>query len=282
MPQNLLQSYPVTGGGFEGKALCLAMGVLGRNKGSTLERLSANWSKGQPGHPVRRSTEKQLQRGNGSSIRYNQHCIRRRRCRVGTYYGRLLSSGSTRMVSERNGAAIMQVELQSARGGEYVTARNNEKPTPKEMNALYRASYVSMIISLNYITYPRRGRAVSDTHLCRPDLHGMALLLMAEGASMPIWRQRPLVAARLKEENDSFEEGSTGSWRKSMAWLLGLGGCPSDEDLLKWVFKNAKAPRQSQDNTSNSLVKTDSAVVVPPATTWSSSSKTESKSPGGN
>jgi hypothetical protein len=114
-----------------------------------------------------------------------------------------------------------------------------------------------MVISLNYINYPRRGRADCHDHLCRPDLHGMALLLIAEGASKPTWWHRQIVEDRLDKEKRSFKDDS---WREPMAWLLGLGECPSTDDLTNWVVGNVKVPQKSESSASNSLA-TDSAVV---------------------
>ncbi len=112
--------------------------------------------------------------------------------------------------------------------------RPDLKATNHQLETLYRASYVSMVISLNYFA---PGGSSSDNKTesslpIRPDLTCFALLYLAEsavrasetgfvqgeGAPKPHWWDQPWVGSRLKAERSSLR----GNWEEPAAWLLGL------------------------------------------------------------
>jgi hypothetical protein len=99
----------------------------------------------------------------------------------------------------------------------------------QELNACYRASYTSMIISINYMHEVHR-RPDSKLKMIRPDLHCMVLLLRAEGSSRPSWWGNQVIIGRLRLES----QGLTGTWKDPAAWLLGLAHFPSDHDFNEW------------------------------------------------
>jgi hypothetical protein len=107
--------------------------------------------------------------------------------------------------------------------------------TEQELRACYKAGYVSMIISLNYMPpiETRRQRADYFSRLCRPDLHCMALLLRQEDAVKPTWWDGDFVSARLASEAVGLE-GS--QWKQPAAWLLGLPCFPPDPEFRQWLF----------------------------------------------
>jgi hypothetical protein len=98
--------------------------------------------------------------------------------------------------------------------------------SPKELQTLYRASYTSMIISLNYFDHAQHNSGSAR----RPDLTCFALLWLAEGGDAPAWWREKWVETRLKEEAGSLK----GKWKRAASWLLGLGDVPTLLDLAKW------------------------------------------------
>ena len=110
------------------------------------------------------------------------------------------------------------------------------KPSDEELAACYRASYVSMIISLNYMSptpnYSRWRRGVVR-ELCRPDFHCMILLLRAQGWPKPRWWDDPFVKMQLDREKMSLNGEQ---WKDAAAWLLGLGSCPGEEEFSNWIL----------------------------------------------
>jgi hypothetical protein len=261
MPLNLLQSQPVTVDNYVANGLCLAMGVLGRNKGlipKTLVYGSEQRSPKPGAPPPPHQTE--LQKIHSELENSSTWKPRPAKVLRGYYYETLKKQYGT--ISDAFVAAAVELALIMADASHHAirewfdrkleqqcytlnhllqSERQQLGPISDEMNALYRSSYVSMIISLNYINYPERGRAASHEHLCRPDLHGMALLLMAEGASKPLWWDERFVKERLAREEAGLI--GDGSWKAPMAWLLGLSEWP--QDVLTW---NEGSAEQKQPN----------------------------------
>jgi hypothetical protein len=102
--------------------------------------------------------------------------------------------------------------------------------TAQQLNACYRASYTSMIISINFM--PEVTKRIDIVKWIRPDLHCMALLLRAEGAPEPAWWRSGYATNRLNDET----RGLKGNWRDPAAWLLGLSHFPSQHDFAYWIL----------------------------------------------
>jgi hypothetical protein len=97
---------------------------------------------------------------------------------------------------------------------------NIPSASPAQLQTLYRASYTSMIISINYLNQ-------EQDELCRPDLTCFGLLWFAEGGSTPVWWEEGWVKTRLKVEASSLN----GKWQKAASGLLGLCYVPPLLDL---------------------------------------------------
>lgn len=136
--------------------------------------------------------------------------------------------------------------LMSQRPCPLVNFNSDLTATPLELQTLYRASYTSMIISLNYYAGPdgfmTKIRNSSNVPI-RPDLTCFALLYLAEGATEkidgmgatyrkgpgaiePRWWRQTWVGVRLAAEH----EGLKSNFREPCAWLLGLQRWPSELD----------------------------------------------------
>jgi hypothetical protein len=262
MPAGLLGSRPVTMDGYNGEGLCLAFGILGRNKGLRPNQLRFDaedeWKKtrgilrDRAEAPIRTILE------NGSSWSPRPNKVMR------SYYGRaVLEQFGTLPVDFLAAATelalilldIRQKELriwldgrfeqQAMDVNRYLSGRNEAfapKATDRQLGTLYRASYTSMVISLNY--FPPSGRItinnVSAKTAVRPDLTCFALLYLAEhavvrdptsgewvegpGVQMPEWWGHNWVRDRLQHEQESLKAG----WKEPMAWLLGLKSFPNE------------------------------------------------------
>jgi hypothetical protein len=120
--------------------------------------------------------------------------------------------------------------------------------TPEQLHTLYRASYTSMVISLNYFA-PGGTTSSTRTNMgtpVRPDLICWALLWLADhavrldpttgryvegpGVEAPEWWTQNWVQGRLRTEYAGLKEG----WREPAAWLLGLKGFPAELDGGRW------------------------------------------------
>lgn len=118
------------------------------------------------------------------------------------------------------------------------------KATNELLQTLYRASYTSMLLPLNYFpTSSSQAQSRVETGLpVRPDLICFALLYLAEhairmdglvpkegvGADRPHWWEQAWVQAKLNAESRSL----TGLCQKAASWALGLRDWPAE--LLQW------------------------------------------------
>jgi hypothetical protein len=247
MPLNLLMSQPVTVDNYVADGLCLAMGVLGRNKGLNPKTLvyGAEEREKKPGAP---DPPHKIKPKTISDALENTSTWKPRPAKVlRSYYLDTLKK-QYGGISDAYVAASVELALiladashhairawfeQRMEQQDYELNRELQEhrqslgdagPTAEEFNAVYRASYVSMIISLNYINYSLHGRAHSNEGLCRPDLTCMALLLMAEGAEKPKWWEEKWVKDRLHKERQGLSKDE--SWMEPMAWLFGLKKWP--------------------------------------------------------
>ncbi|KAI9762508.1 MAG: hypothetical protein M1835_008007 [Candelina submexicana] len=261
MPQGLLRSRPFTVDGYNGEGLCLAMGILGRNKGQSPRTLVYDFDdmlKNQRGITRNRrqvSTTTELENTSVWSPRPNKV--------MRSYYTKAMEEQFGGLQKPFVGAATelslifldcthralrdwlrFNLEQQAMDVNRYMSRPQTASLSPHlkasnhQLETLYRASYVSMIISLNYFA---PGGSSSDNKTesglpVRPDLTCFALLYLAEGADKssqngfvpgngaekPHWWDQPWVGSRLKAERSSLR----GNWEEPTAWLLGLTEWP--------------------------------------------------------
>lgn len=249
MPQSLLKSKPLTTSGYAGEGLCLAMGVLGRNKGLSPWTLvfdaDDKWKKEQLGverlgqklttHLENTSTwfprpKKALRSFYSDTMNTQYHQISKMYVFAAVELALIFADCPSQAIKAWLLAGLEQQSLDLNR-----SLRRPPINAPEELNACYRASYTSMIISLNYMPaiHTHKQRTHYQPRLCRPDLHCMALLLRALGAEKPRWWDtESFVTGRLEQERKSLE----GEWKNSAAWLLGLPNYPSDHDFRTWTL----------------------------------------------
>jgi len=111
---------------------------------------------------------------------------------------------------------------------------------PHELDAHYRSSYVSMILSLNntinWVTdHQTLDIRMQRSRLVRPDLTCMGILLMVEKKSKPAWWDNPAMQLRCKEEDKAMGF----HWKQAALYLLGadnqqLEAAAGEEQL--WCF----------------------------------------------
>ncbi|KAK4182368.1 hypothetical protein QBC35DRAFT_510099 [Podospora australis] len=266
MPKNLLSSRPTTINEYNGEGLCLALGILGRNKGLRPYLLvydsSDKWKKerGIVRHDDKTSVSGALENGSSWAPRANKV--------MRSHYGHAIQDQYGGLPEAYRDAALelalilldigrkllkiwlrQEMEQQDLNVNLWMSARrgmssskevggvSHPKAEDKQLDALYRASYASMIISINYLVLPKGGAAP-----VRPDLTCFALLYLAEsavqldsstgkwvqgpGAGKPAWWDHGWVKARLQSEQQSLKEG----WQNPAAWLLGLKEFPIELD----------------------------------------------------
>ena len=229
MPATLLNSFPSTYDGFNGTGLCLAMGILGRNKGLKPHKL------------VFKNMTTELE---ATSVWYPRPNKVMR-----SFYRKVMEEQYSGLGPEFVGVAVelalilldcphhatmrwldQGLEQQSIELNQQMSA----VATTSQLQTLYRASYTSMILSINYLNQDQ-----DQDHLYRPDLTCFALLWLAESdsspdsQSLPEWWTEEWVERRLKAEGSSLK----GNWYKASAGLLGLDYEPS---LLKKMKEDGK------------------------------------------
>ncbi len=224
MPSGLLQSRPFTIDGYAGDGLCLAMGILGRNKGLNPGSLIFNTSK-----KVATSME------NFGTWAPRPNKVLR------SYYSKSLEEQYGGLGAAYVGAAtelaLLMMDVPSAAtsawlraGMEHQSIRWNRELAGvashnknAELQAHYESSYVSMIISLNYMDGRMETRSADERLVSRPDLICTGLLLKARGEPEPLWWNYSSLADARKTQIDALQGEN---WKTPMALLLGLPEWP--------------------------------------------------------
>lgn len=230
VPINLLRSQPFTNEGFAGEGLCLAMGILGRNKGLSPTHLVFNQDRRTSGHL---ETHSAWYPRPAKTLRSYYHKVAQ------DVYGSLSEAFVSAAVElslilmDAEPGAIgawlnRTCEQQSIKVNEYL---RQYRATPKELEAHYHSSYVSMIISLNNMKDGQVGQhnhGKADT--VRPDVTCLGLLLKARGEPMPSWwMETSFVSLRASEE-----EHLDFAWKEAAAMLLGLPSFPAEFANASW------------------------------------------------
>jgi len=248
MPSTLLNSFPSTYDGFNGTGLCLAMGILGRNKGLAPFALVFDFQDGRKDASgiVRDDQSRKV----STELEATSVWFPRPNKVMRSYYHKVMEDQYSGLGAEYIGAAVelglifldcppevtrrwlsLTLEQQSMQLNRLMSNRPvgsiGAPATPAQLQTLYRASYVSMILSINYFDKDQQD-AQENTR--RPDLSCFALLWFAEGGTVPAWWREKWVKTRLNEESKSLK----GNWKRAASWLLGLGTVPTLLDMNKW------------------------------------------------
>ena len=238
MPSGLLQSRPFTIDGYAGEGLCLAMGILGRNKGLEPKKLVFNATKDittsledsgtwapRPYKVLRSYYEKALQEQYGG---LKEHYIA-----AATELALLLVDIPPKAIAAWLEAGM---EHQSIKWNREIASRpsNNRQA---ELKAHYESSYVSMIISLNYMDKRMQTRSVGARLTSRPDIVCTGLLLKAWGEPEPEWWNNSNLADVRRNQINALEGDE---WKDNMAGLLGLGQWPAGFENTPSIWDNEK------------------------------------------
>ncbi|PNP85357.1 hypothetical protein FNYG_01186 [Fusarium nygamai] len=234
VPVNLLLSTPFTTDGFAGEGLCLAMGILGRNKGLKPGNLVFN---------MNRELSTQLE---NDSTWYPRPSKTLR-----SYYQKLLDdiygSLGTSFVCVAMELSLILMDASSTAvaswlqaGCEHQSIQVNEDlkrhgATDEELRAHYESSYVSMIISINNMKDAKVGQHNhGKAQVVRPGIICLGLLLKARDKPRPAWWGMEKFCSYRKGEDDNLDS----KWKGSAAKLLGLQSYPSADGDDFWAVTN--------------------------------------------
>jgi hypothetical protein len=232
MPRSLFNSIPFTYDGFNGTGLCLAMGILGRNKGLRPKELVFDLHDRRKGTNKLAGSEELIIELEATSTWYPRpHKVMR------SFYHNVMEQQYSGLGPEFVAVAVelalilldcppnatmrwlgQGLEQQSIAVNQHMSKMASDT----QLQTLYRASYTSMILSINYFDQ-------DQDHVCRPDLTCFALLWLAEGGSTPEWWGEEWVETKLKAEASSLK----GNWQKAASGLLGLCYIPPVLDLTE-------------------------------------------------
>jgi hypothetical protein len=222
VPINLLKSQPFTNDGFVAEGVCLAMGILGRNKGLKPADLVFN-----------------LDRSLSTHLENHSAWYPRPAKTLRSYYRKLATEVYGGLGDAFVSAAIeLSLILMDASptairawlraGCEQQSIGVNRDlqeagATAEELQAHYESSYVSMIISLNnmkdnQVSQENHGRA----EVIRPDITCLGLLLKARQLPTPNWWGLEKFRSYISVEDSHLDH----NWKEAAARLLGLPGYP--------------------------------------------------------
>lgn len=225
MPSYLLQSRPFTVDGYVGDGLCLAMGILGRNKGLQPKNLVFKMSRA-----VSTAMEDfgtWAPRPNKVLRSYYMNTLKGQYGGLGQAYvdaatelALLLMDIPPQATAAWLKAGVEQQSIIS--NGEIAEADSDNKA--EELKANYESSYVSMVISLNYMDTRMNAWSTNEKLASRPDIICTGLLLKARGANEPLWWNQSSIVEARNAQMDALEGNM---WKEPMALLLGLTHWPS-------------------------------------------------------
>ena len=226
MPSGLLRSRPFTVDGYTGDGLCIAMGILGRNKGLKPGSLVFSTSK-----EVTTSMESfgtWAPRPNKVLRSYYSKALRKQYNGLGAAYVDAATELALLMMDVPPAAISAWLragmEHQSIKWNREIASVASENRNA-EILAHYESSYVSMIISLNYMDKRMGTKSADERLVSRPDIICTGLLLKARGQPEPKWWNDTSLADARKNQIDMLSDES--SWKTPMARLLGLPEWPS-------------------------------------------------------
>ena len=252
VPDGLLHSVPSTYNGFHGKGLCLAMGILGRNKGLAPFQLvfdihdrrktERGVFRSDPKYKVTtelEATSVWFPRPNKVMRSFYQKSMEEQYSGIGAEFVSVAVELALILLDCPPAAAKIWLDQNLEQQSIELNRRMSNRPegsigtlaSREQLQTLYRASYTSMIISLNYFDQTQH----NSGSVRRPDLTCFALLWLAEGGDAPAWWGEEWVQKRLKEEANVLR----GRWQRAASWLLGLDDVPTLLNLAEWPRWNA-------------------------------------------
>ncbi|KAH0536653.1 hypothetical protein FGG08_006479 [Glutinoglossum americanum] len=230
IPANLLRSQPFTNEGYAGEGFCLAMGILGRNKGLTPWQLVFKMNK---------NISTSLEGGSAWSPRPAKTLRSYYVKTLDTIYGGLGPDFVSAAVElslillDADGPAVAAwlragCEHQNF---EINKALQGNGATDAELKAHYESSYVSMIISLNNMRDKQLGRHNHETAQAkRPDIICLGLLLKARGEREPAWWNDNIFNSYRADEKKHLDS----DWYQAASTLLGLPAYPPGFENGYW------------------------------------------------
>jgi hypothetical protein len=234
MPLSLLKSQPFTSDGYAGEGLCLAMGILGRNKGLNPKKLVFNMTREISTTLENYSTW--APRPAKTLRSYYRETLQKQYGYLGSNYIEAAIELSLILMDASHYAITAWLEAgKEHQDFEVNKALYSREPPakPSELRAHYESSYVSMIISLNNMQDKQTGiPGKNKTHVQRPDIICLGLLLKARdrNAPMPDWWDEPVFVAHRESERKYLDNG----WYVAAAKLLGLPGWPEGFERGVW------------------------------------------------
>jgi hypothetical protein len=218
VPINLLRSQPFTIDGFGAEGVCLAMGILGRNKGLKPATLVFNMDG---------SLSTQLENDSAWYPRPAKTLRSYYRKLATEVYGGLgdaFVSTAIELSLILMDATPTAVTAWLAAGCEQQSIGVNrdlqdEGATAEHLRAHYESSYVSMVISLNNMKDNKVSQSNhGQSEVIRPDITCLGLLLRARGLPKPDWWDLEKFRSYRTVEDLHLDH----KWKEAAAKLLGL------------------------------------------------------------
>ncbi|KAF5648952.1 hypothetical protein F52700_771 [Fusarium sp. NRRL 52700] len=222
VPVNLLMSTPFTNDGFAGEGLCLAMGILGRNKGLKPRNLIFNMNRALSAQLENHSTW--YPRPAKTLRSYYQKLLEDIYGGLGTPFVYAAVELSLILMDASSTAVASWLQA----GCEHQSIQVNEDlkrhgANDEELRAHYESSYVSMIVSINNMKDEKVGQHNhGKAQVVRPDITCLGLLLKARGEPRPAWWGLEKFCSYRKGEDVHLDF----KWKDSAAKLLGLESYP--------------------------------------------------------
>lgn len=240
MPLGLLNSSPITVDGYDGKGLCKAMGILGRNKGLQLGCLKFAMNGTISRHMEDHSTwaprpSKVLRSFYRHTLHVQYHTISEDFVLASVELALILADIPYWAMDKWLVQGLEQQSLAMNEQLANVTLRyGDEDERNSALTTHYESSYVSMIISLNHMDRRNKHKHDHSALVGRPDMLCTGLRLKALGHSEPSWWNAPEIAALRQQEVSCLS--TDGGWKSPVAGLLGLPQWPEDFDAQdsKW------------------------------------------------
>lgn len=241
MPLGLLATSPRTVDGYDGRGLTIAMGILGRNKGLQPASLIFHEDRNVLVHMENVSTwtprPAKVLRSFYKNTLSTQYSGLGADYVAATVELALILSDAPHWAVDK--WLLAQLEHQSLEKNTLLAETTERLSTEEEkkaaLKAHYESSYVSMILSLNYMSLGikdrRAARAVS---LGRPDLLCVGVLLKSRGHDEPSWWNDGQIRAEIRDEIRCLPPAL--DWKYPMTRLLGLDAWPEgfNDEPLRW------------------------------------------------
>lgn len=241
MPEGLLRSRPFTTDGYAGEGLCLAMGILGRNKGLNPKALVFKMSRDISTALENNSTWKP--RPNKVLRSYYLDTMKKQY----HYLGQEFVDAAVELALLLMDVPHLATSAWLAAGMEHQSINCNRliaeySKNNAELQANYESSYVSMIMSLNNMSKKMERRSGDKGDINRPDILCTGLLLKARGQPEPIWWNSTELADARQIEIACLAGDQ--DWKEPIAKLLGLAEWPVGFENFVSVWGDGCAPEK--------------------------------------